>query len=48
LNNAKHGIDAVTQKTVEISQQEVEVLTKDRQHLEQVSPFSSQTKDLFV
>jgi len=34
----------VSQKTVEISQQEVEVLEKDRQHLEQVPLFSQSHK----
>ena len=37
--NTARSIDALSEKTVEISQQEVEVLAKDRQHLEQVPLF---------
>jgi len=47
--NSARSIDALSEKTVEISQQEVEVLAKDRQHLEQVPLFYSlKMKDLIV
>jgi len=46
LKTAKHVSDILSQKSVEISQKEVEVLAKDRQNLEQVPLLlPSQTED---
>jgi len=40
LNTPECASDGLSQETVEISQQEVEVLAKDRQRLEKVVLFS--------